>query len=262
MLLNRIAAVVLCLHLLACGGKQDFSRQETRYNEPVERRPDAKQAAKTLTSLGQAYLSKGQLDLAMDKLQRSLKLDPKYPDTHTVIAIVYEQIGKMAEAETHYRQAYKLSPNAGLSANNLGRFLCSQQRYADAEKLFVKAIEDPFYKTPETARVNRAVCARKSGNIAVATEQFREVLAEKPEDPIALWSMAELSLTAGDYMRARAFYERWLGGNEQNPESLDLGMRIESKLGNDTQVTQYRKLLIERFPDSAQATGQRLEPSP
>lgn len=262
MLLNRIAAVALCLNLLACNQKQDFSRQETRYTETVERRPDAKQAAKTNTSLGQAYLSKGQLDLAMDKLQRALKLDPKNPDTHTVIAIVYEQIGKMEQAEKHYRQAYKLSPNAGLSANNLGRFLCSQQRYADADELFAKAIEDPFYKTPETARVNRAVCARKAGNVAVATEQFREVLNVKPEDPIALWSLAELSLTSGDYMRARAFYERWLGSNEQTAESLELGMRIESKLGNDTQVAQYRKLLIERFPESAQANGQRLEPSP
>lgn len=262
MLLNRIMMVLLCLQLIACNQKQDFSRQETRYGETVERRLDGKQAAKTNTSLGQAYLAKGQLDLAMDKLQRALKLDPKNPDTHTVLAVVYEQIGKMREAENHYRQAYKLSPNAGLSANNLGRFLCSQDRYSDADKLFAKALEDAFYKTPETARLNRGVCARKAGNIAFATEQFREVLNLKPEDPIALWSMAELSLAAGDNMRARAFYERWLSNNEQTPESLDLGMRIETKLGNETQVSQYRKLLIERFPDSAPATGQRLEQSP
>lgn len=260
--LSRIIAALFCLNLIACSGQQDFSRQETRYNEPVERRPNAKEAAKTNTSLGQAYLSKGQLDLAMDKLQRALKLDPKNPDTHTVIAVVYEQIGKLREAENHYRQAHKLSPNAGLSANNLGRFLCSQNRFADADKLFVKAQEDAFYKTPETARLNRAVCARKAGNIAFATEQFREVLSIKPEDPIALWSLAELSLASGDSMRARAFYERWLGNNAQTPESLDLGIRIESKLGNDHQVTQYRKQLIERFPDSAQASGQRMEQSP
>lgn len=259
---SRIIAALVCLILTACGGKQDFSRQETRYTETVERRPDAKQAAKTNTSLGQAYLSKGQLDLAMDKLQRALKLDPKNPDTHTVLAVVYEQIGKLREAEKHYRQAYKLNPNSGMSANNLGRFLCSQERFADADKLFVKALDDAFYKTPETARLNRAVCARKAGNIAFATEQFREVLTIKPEDPIALWSLAELSLGSGEHLRARAFYERWLGNNEQSPESLDLGMRIESKLGNDSQVAQYRKQLIERFPDSAQASGQHLEQSP
>ncbi|MBK8283977.1 MAG: tetratricopeptide repeat protein [Ahniella sp.] len=165
--LLTLLAVVL---LPGCSGKQDFSRKETRLTPKAEIRNDPKQAAKTNTSLGQAYLSKGQIDLAMDKLLKALELDPKNADTHTVIAVAYEQIGKMNEAEKHYRQAHKLSPQAGLTANNLGRFLCAQGHYADAEKMFGLALEDPFYKTPETAILNRAVCARKDGRTEFATD--------------------------------------------------------------------------------------------
>lgn len=257
------AAVVLALlATLGCSNKQDFSRKETRLTPKAEVRTDPKQAAKTNTSLGQAYLSKGQLDLAMDKLLKALELDPKNADTHTVIAVVYEQIGKMSEAEKHYRLAHKLSPNAGLSANNLGRFLCAQGHYADADRMFHQALEDPFYKTPETAMLNRAVCARKDGRIELATTQFRQVLELKPQDPVALWSMAELTFEQKDYLRARAFYERWRAGSQETAQSLEFGMSIENKLGNPSQVALYRKQLIERFPESDEATRHSKENTP
>ncbi len=255
--------VVLALTLLAgCSGKQDFSRKETRQTPKAEVRTDPKQAAKTNTSLGQAYLSKGQLDLAMDKLLKALELDPKNADTHTVIAVAYEQIGKMSEAEKHYRQAQKLSPEAGLTANNLGRFLCAQGHHGDAEKMFALALQDPFYKTPETAMLNRAVCARKDGHIELATSQFREVLARRPQDPVALWSLAELAFDQKDYMRARAFYERWQPSGQETAQSLEFGLSIEEKLGNASQAATYRKQLIERFPESDEAARHSKENTP
>ena len=263
---RRVPLALFCLLALlvlaACSGKQDFSRKETRLTPKAEVKTDAKQAAKTNTSLGQAYLAKGQLDLAMDKLLKALELDPKNADTHTVIAVAYEQIGKMTEAEKHYRQAHKLSPDSGLTANNFGRFLCSQGKYADSEKMFLLALDDPFYKTPETAMLNRAVCARKDGRIELATAQFREVLARKPEDTVALWSMAELTFAQKDYMRARAFYQRWQAGSQETPQSLEFGMMIEEQLGNGPQAAIYRKQLIERFPESDEAARQSKENSP
>lgn len=261
--LLRLAGLALAALVIAgCSGKQDFSRKETRLSPKAEVRADPKQAAKTNTSLGQAYLAKGQIDLAMDKLLKALELDPRNADTHTVIAVTYEQIGKMNEAEKHYRMAHKLSPDAGLTANNLGRFLCGQGRYDDADKLFVAALEDPFYKTPATAKLNRAVCARKVGKIAFATEQFREVLALQPQDPVALWSMAELTFAEKDYLRARAFYERWAATSQQSPQSLEFGMRIEGALGNEAQRAGYRKQLIERFPESDEAIRLSQENTP
>lgn len=262
MLLRLLALATLALMVAGCSGKQDFSRKETRMSPKAEIRADPKQAAKTNTSLGQAYLAKGQLDLAMDKLLKALELDPKNADTHTVIAVAYEQIGRMNEAEKHYRMAHKLTPDSGLSANNLGRFLCGLGRFDDADRLFVAAQQDPFYKSPETAKLNRAVCARKVGKTAFATEQFREVLAMKPQDPVALWSMAELTFADKDYLRARAFYERWAAMNAQTPQSLEFGMKIEAALGNESQRAGYRKQLIERFPESDEAIRLSQEKTP
>lgn len=257
-----VALVTAAVALVGCSGKQDFGRKETRISPKVESRTDPVRAADTNTQLGQAYLAKGQLDLAMDKLQRALELDPRNADTHTVIAIVYEQIGKMTEAEKHYRNAQKLKPESGLTANNLGRFLCGQGRYDDADKMFVRALADPFYKAPETAKLNRGVCARKAGNTAFAKQQLREVLALKPEDPVALWSLAEMSFAENEFMRARAFYERWLSANTESAQSLSFGMMIEDKLGNSAQVAKYKKQLIERFPESEEAARHSQEKSP
>lgn len=259
MLLDRLLLLSVMLTLAACSGKEDFGREATEFTPKAEIRTDPKQAAKTLTSLGQAYLTQGKLDLAMDKLTKAIELDPKNADTHTVLAVAYEQIAKTDKAEHHYRMARKFAPETGLTANNLGRFLCSQGKYADADRMFGLALEDPFYKNPETAKVNRAVCRRQAGDTEGAAREFREVLALRPNDSIALWSLAELSLKNNELMRARAFFERWMSGNQVSPEALSLGIEIEQKLGNRGQVNTYRKQLIDSFPESEQAAQQSKE---
>lgn len=229
------------------------SSEQSRSASRREEKPDYEESAKLNVSLGQAYLGKGQLELAMEKLKKAVLLNPKSNDAHTLLGVLYEQINKDKLAEEHYVRALKLTPESGASNNNLGRFLCARQRFVEADKNFIVALADPFYKNPETALLNRATCAMRWGKRDIAEESLRKVLQTFPENTTALLQMALLAFEDEQYMRARAFLERHLSGSPAAPDTLMLGLKIETKLGDRRAVENYRRRLVAEFPDSEQA---------
>ena len=258
----RSALIISTLSLLvACGGggntRPDVSRgSEKRLPSAIDRidtRQDVDEGAKINIQLGQAYLSQGKLDMAMDKLKKGIQLAPNNPDGHTVIAVLYEQLGNTVMAGKHYTEARKLAPESGMTANNLGRFLCAQNQFAKADELFLSAMMDPFYKSPETALLNRGSCAMSAGKLDVADESLRLALERSPNMPDALYQSAALALQRKEPMRARAFLERYLGVAQISPQALAFAMEIEEAGGDKRAVARYRERLLQEFPESAEA---------
>ena len=126
----------------------------------------AKEAARIHTELGQHYLTIGDMQTALEKLTMALKFDPNYAPAHTVIAVLYEKINNLPEAEVHYRKAVELEPAKGDPNNNLGVFLCHTGKMAEADQYFRKAVADPFYQTPDLALTNEGVCQLRAGDVA------------------------------------------------------------------------------------------------
>jgi type IV pilus assembly protein PilF len=252
-----VCVVVLACLLSACGGNKDFSRGESSRKpavvDGIDTRPSGNEAAKINIQLGQAYLSQGKLDMAMDKLKKAIELSPRNPDGHTVIAVLYEQLGNADMAGKHYQEARKLAPESGLTANNLGRFLCSQGQYDKSDALFASALMDPFYRSPETALLNRGSCAMSAGKFDVASESLRQALERNPNMSDALYQSAMLAMQRKDPMRARAFIERYLGAAPASPQALMFAIEIEQSLDNNRAVARYRERLVQEFPESAEA---------
>lgn len=258
-----LLTAVTLMGLTGCGSaskKSDIfteapkNASSSRSSASRNQAPDKMEASKLNVSLGQAYLAKGQLEMAMEKLKKAVDLNPKSSDAHTLLGVLYEQINKDTDAEQHYVMARKLTPELGASNNNLGRFLCARGRFVEADKFFLVALDDPFYKNPETALVNRAACAMRWGKRDIAEESLRKALQASPENSVALLQMAQLSYDDKDFMRARAFLERHLSGAPSAPDTLMLGLQIEAKLGDRRAVESYRRRLLTEFPDSEQAT--------
>lgn len=221
---------------------------------PQETKADqARDAARVHTELGQHYLAGGDLQTALAKLQMALKFDPKYAPAHTVIAVIYERIGKLDQAEIHYRKAVELDPTKGAWANNLGQFLCSTGKYAEGETYFRKAVTDPFYATPGVALTNAGVCQLRAGDDTKAEADFRDAIVRNPQDAEALFQLANLLYQKKDAFRARAFLQRFDALGKPTAASLKLGHDIESSMGNPEGAQNYNKRLRSQFPDSEQA---------
>ena len=250
MRLDRTLLAVLLLALLtgcATGGGSSRPMAESNPENPKTK------AAALYTDLGQKYMAQGKLEIALENLKKALAADANHADAHTVVALLYERIGDNAKAEEHYRRAAELMPKAGGENNNYGAFLCKMGRYDDSAVYFVRAIADPFYKTPAVALTNSGTCAIKGGKLDVAEKDLREALNREPNNSEALFQMATVLYRKNDFFRARAFIQRYEAVGQQSADALLLGRNIELRLGNGKASQDYTSRLRERFPDSPQA---------
>ncbi len=213
---------------------------------------DNGKAAQANVELGIAYFREGRMNLAMEKLQKALEQEPNLPVAHSAIAVVYERLGELAAAEEHYRRALSLAPDDAKIQNNYGQFLCQQNRLEEADRHFQRAVSDPLYETPEAAYTNAGICARRIPDDKKAENYFRQALEKNPTYPMALLQMLRLSYDHQEYLRARAYLQRFQQSARHNAESLWYGVRVESALGDKNAVSSYGLALKNNFPDAPQ----------
>jgi type IV pilus assembly protein PilF len=208
-------------------------------------------AAVANMNLGAGYLRQGRLDLAIERLQRALKEDPRLAEAHTTIAIAYDRLGSLDDAEEHYKRATQLEPGNAASANAYAAFLCNREkRWSDAEPYFKRAADTATYATPEVPLTNAGICARDAGKLDKAEQYFRAALTRNPTFADALSGMIELSYDNKKYLQARAFMQRYLDVQKPNAPLLLICVNIEKQLDNSSGADQCADQLRERFPQS------------
>lgn len=250
----RVAAVA-CVLVLATGCSS-MSRKFTFMRPDVSRKgvtqvaPDydirgegnrrtANMAASERLMLANARLRAGEYDQAEAEARAALKQDPKSSDAHTVLALVAGARGQDAQAGPHYAKAAELAPRSGIAANNYGAWLCGNGRAAESLAWFDRALADPAYGSPASARANAGSCALQAGDPVRAERDLRAALQATPDNPTALAAMAQLEFSMGRYLQARAFSERRLAAAPANADVLRLASRIEDKLGDTTAAARY-----------------------
>lgn len=243
MTLTRTICLPLLLLLVACAGTP---------RTPDGTHSPGRQAAELNTSLGQEYMSRGQNEIALDKLKKAVAADPHYAPAHTMLAVLYERIREPGLAEEHYQLAVKAAPNNGDVNNNYGIFLCKGGKLSAAESYFLKAVDDPFYRTPAVALANAGTCFLQNNDLDKAEKYLRQSLEYDAEFPDALLPMASVSQKQGAFLRARAFLQRYEATGRESADSLALGVRIETSLGNTKAADAYRQRLMNKFPGSEQ----------
>jgi len=183
-------------------------------------------------NLGAGYLQQGRADLAIERLERALAINPRLVGAHSTIAVAFSQRGDLAQAERHYRRATELAPSDGAPANAYAAFLCQQQRWTEAEPLFRRAARDADYATPEVALTNAGVCARDAGADDKAAESFRAALGRNPTYPDALLNLMDLSYQQRNFLQTRAFVQRYLAAHAPAAPVLWLCFNAERELAN------------------------------
>jgi len=218
----------------------------------AKNKPDYAEAARINAQLGVDYLRNGHEDLALEKLNKALEQDPSLAEAHSAIAVLYSRRGENEVAEKEYRKALSLSPRDPSIKNNFGAFLCANGKYSEAERYFVDAAADRSYGAPESALTNAGICARRDNDLPGAEKYLREALKIKPDFPDALGQMAWVSLQNKDYLRARAFMQRYESVGKASPETLWVAGRTEAALGNQAAAQAYQRRLETEFPTAAE----------
>jgi type IV pilus assembly protein PilF len=199
-------------------------------------------------SLAQNYLAAGQMEYALDRANRALRSDPNSADVQVVLGMIRHRLKDDERAGEHYARAAKLAPDAGHVLNVYAIWLCQQDKAGEADALFAQAVKDPFFKAKETAYFNAGKCARQVGQADKAAQYFRQGLEIAPENKMLLVQMAEVQLQRGDFMSARAFYQRRESLGEPSADLFELGARIEDAAGDRDAAARYRQRAKDHVP--------------
>lgn len=210
-------------------------------------------AAEINTHLGVTYLGQGKLELADEKLRRALKQNPSSATTHWVYALLQERLGADEDADTHFRKAISLNPKDSRAHNNYGTFLCNQKRFREAEKEFLRAVEDRLYAQTGSAYVNAGLCVSKIPDLARAEKYFQQSLQINPSQQTALYQMAKLSFGREEYAQTENYIQRYEKVAKHNSGSLWVAFQSSANLGYEEKAHGYAEQLKKLFPGSKEA---------
>jgi type IV pilus assembly protein PilF len=217
-------------------------------------RPHPRRTAMFETEIAVAYLRHGNRTGALNAVHRALRFDPRSVPALNVLALLDQELGRLAAARKVYRRALAIAPHDPDTLNDYGAFLCRIGQERRAIRRFFEAARNPSYRTPQAAYTNAGVCALKSHDPAQAARAFRRALALDPDFGAALWQIARLERKAGDDTAAARHLARFVD-LEPHPPPLALWMliRLERRLGHPRIAERYGDELLRLYPGSSAA---------
>lgn len=209
--------------------------------------------AQIYTQMGATYFKRGDYALARERLEKALENKPDYAPAHQVMAEVFSRQNRLTDAERHYQTALELDGNNPTLLNNYAVFLCGNNRLAESERYFLRAVADPDYATPALAYENLGMCMLRVPDVAKAEEYFKAALKHDPKLANPLVRLTRLKFDKNEFFNARAFFQRYMEVGPPTPGMLLLGIQIERRLGDKTAEKKLREMLTMQFPDSPEA---------
>lgn len=203
--------------------------------------------------LGMAYLNRGDLALAKDKLDRAMQENPEDPNVHSAMAMLQDRLGHPDKADTEFKAALRLGPRDPDILNNYAVYLCRTGRTDEGVKSFEEAAHNALYRTPEAAYTNAGVCLRAAKRDTQAAMNFVRALQIKPNFAEAAYQLADLDFERGELTEAREVVDRFLGAFDATPDLLLVGVRITQKQGDRRAEERFARRLRLDFPGSDQA---------
>jgi type IV pilus assembly protein PilF len=215
----------------------------------------ARERARIHTELAAGYFELGNMGVALEEVTIAQQADPSYPPVYNVAALVYAALKDDRRAEENFNRALRLSPSDADTNNNYGNYLCQRKREEEGIRHLLVAVQNPLYQTPERSLVNAGVCARRRGDNAAALEFFQRAVTLRPNQPQALYQLAELSFAANNFAAAQGYLRRLAQVAPGTADVLWLGLRVERNLGNAIAEASYAQQLRKNFPESKEAAA-------
>ena len=210
-------------------------------------------AAKTNIQLGIGYLQQGNYPVAREKLERSLKQNPKDPDVHTSLGLLYDRVGETRKADQHYREALRLAPDNPDVSNNYAIYLCKLGRIDDGVERFTAVAVNKYYRTPEVALTNAGACLRGAKRPDEAEQKFLAAIKARPDYSEATVQLAALHMERGNLDEARKVVDTYLGAFRPQADVLFAAVTVARASKDKMSEEKFSRRLRLEFPESAQA---------
>ncbi|HDP25557.1 MAG TPA: tetratricopeptide repeat protein [Deltaproteobacteria bacterium] len=206
-----ITCVLLALILTGCAST--FSQQ--------------RELSRPMVALGMSKLEQNDIRGALIELTRALQANPKDPEVHYGLGLVYWKSGNFEKAMEHVDKAVEYGDRLGLErpglkseAHNLrGIILYGEGKSEAAIESFNRSLEGELYRTPE----------------------------------YSLHNLASIYLDRGDHEKALSYAQRALQSNQNYAPAWELLAKIMIQQGNHSGALEALNYALNEYPGYTEA---------
>ena len=246
------ASALMAALLSACSMMSTAEKPDENSQSSVDERSDdpLRYRAKVHTELGANYFQRGQMSVALEELREAIKLDAKYGAAHSILGLVYADLGDLTKADASFRQAVIVAPAEGDIRNNYGSYLCRQNRAKEGLEQFDAALKLPLYQTPHIALENAGSCALGASMIRPAEAYFARLVQSQPFNSRGYQGLAAIALKTARLDEVRKQVRMGLNAQPPSAELFFYGACAEKRLGDRAAEDSYTQQLKSRFANS------------
>ena len=169
-----VAIIVTCI-LLTRQNIVYWKNSETLFRHVIAVTSDNYSA---YCNLGNALMTQGRLEEALNAFQTAAKLRPDSPENLCNVGVALAEMGRMDEAIVEFQDAVRLNPDYGLAHQNLGMALERKDQLDQATHEYEEAVNlMPDYAP---AHNSLGVALAKKGRLDEAVIQFKEAIRLDP----------------------------------------------------------------------------------
>lgn len=202
--------------------------------------------------LGIAYMNKGDLAQAKERLERAEKQDPRNSEAQFALAELYSRLQRVEDADRRYRNAMQLAPDKLEVANGYAAFLCTTGEADKGIAQFEKLMHNPLYSRQAAAATNAGMCLRDQKRHADSIRYFETALAKQPDWIDAVVQLADVQIQLGKPEAARKAVDNYQS-MRNSATVLVLGVRAAVSQGDCTAAQTYASRLRRDFSSSREA---------
>jgi len=241
---SKLFILLSILFILGCSGINN-SREFTK--------DSLDQISQINLELASRYFQGNEFVLAEEKLNKSIKANPKNVQSQNLMGVIYSKQGKLKDAETFFNRALKLDNNHIYTLNNYGQFLCQMKRYEKGEGYLYKALRSNNPTMQATVYYNIAKCRIDQDRRESAEIYFKKVLEISPSHSATLIELTQIKFHKERWKEASEYLKKFNQIADHNSQSLWLGYLIGLKTYDQNLSDTSALILKKKFPASKEA---------
>lgn len=226
-------------------------------------KPNPAETSQLKTQIAAEYIRQGDLDLAKRALDEAIDRDSSNALAKMMMAVTYQIDGGAKNqklADEYYQRAVSTDPKEPQIRNNYGQFLFTLGRYEEAAQQFEISGDTIEYTNRGFAYANLGQSYVKLNRMDDAKTAFLRALRIDKKNPSATLGLAGLYYSQGAFDQAFDIYRNYMeiaDANTVTETGLIVGIRILSKTGDHIEMKNLGGLLLQKYPNSIEASEYR-----
>ena len=188
-------------------------------------------------------------------LEKAVELDSGLAEAHNDLGILYNETGRLADAERLLQSALAINPQYLEALNNLGVVYARQGRNLEAEPLFRRAVEDDPGYAPAYANYGLTLAALE--RFAAAERILRKAEQLQPDNTKGLRGLAMVFMLRNQPEEALARFRKVAELNPTNSQAhRNVGTALTAVFHLEDALTSFSQA-VALAPNSSRARYQR-----